>query len=97
MLTNKLASFGACDRKPLRYQALYSRDKVIESLNRSEAYRRFGPVTVLAKPVTSWSGLTTYLLKEPMSQARYGAPFVALPARCLSARGMGTAPSHLAS
>jgi hypothetical protein len=44
-----------------------SRDRAIESLNRSRAYGRH----LLAKPVTDWAGLTTYLLKEATPQAAY--------------------------
>ncbi len=50
------------------------RDAVITSLNGSMAYARFGDeVSVVAKPVTEWGGLTTYLLKEASSQAWWGA------------------------
>ena len=52
------------------------RDAVVTSLNGSMAYARFGDeVSVVAEPVTEWSGLATYLLKEASSQARYKRTF----------------------
>ena len=51
-----------------------ARDKAIESLNGSRAYAAYGSVdrpSVLAKPVSSWRELTTYLLKEATPQAAY--------------------------
>jgi hypothetical protein len=44
-----------------------ARDRLVDSLNGSTVY---GP-NILAKPVTDWSGLTGYLLKEATPQAAY--------------------------
>ncbi len=53
-----------------------ARDKAIESLNGSIAYGRFGEeVSVVAKKVYNWDGLTKYLLKEASSNARYKRNF----------------------
>ncbi len=58
-----------------------ARDGAIEALNGSSAYADMAAGLsesghpVLAKPVTDWAGLTTYLLKEATSQAQYRRRF----------------------
>jgi hypothetical protein len=44
-----------------------ARDRLVDSLNGSTVYGK----NILAKPVTDWSGLTGYLLKEATPQAAY--------------------------
>jgi hypothetical protein len=46
-----------------------ARDKLINSLNGSRAYGQH----VLAKPITNWRRLPSYLLKEATQQAWHGA------------------------
>ena len=46
-----------------------ARDRLVESLNASSIYGS----NIVAKPVSKWLGLTTYLLKEATPQAWFGA------------------------
>ncbi len=48
-----------------------ARDRLVESLNASSLYGS----NILAKPVSNWLGLTTYLLKEATPQAQYRKGF----------------------